>query len=510
MAEPGYDGYLPGCDVPSAPREVNEDEKRPRLRPVNRNQMILHPIDIDSLVSEEHEVRAIWELAGSLDLSCYYDRVGAVEGKAGAPAFDPRLLISIWVYSYSRSINSAREIARLTECDPAYQWLTGMRPINYHTLADFRSSYGELLRHLYVQVLATLSCEGIITMKRVMHDGTKIRAYAANTTFRREKTLRDLLAQAEAHVKTMEETPEEEMSLRRKKARERAAYEQRERLSRALDELGKIAPRNTEPRASRTDPECRIMKQPGGSYAPSYNLQVSTDAHEKAVVAVSLSSSANDRTLLEHAIEVMEETTGALPDQLVVDQGFTSRANVLVADEKGIDLIGPMVPSSAGKITALGMRGITEDFSPDKFLFDPEKNGMICPEGRFLPFRFKRVKKGKTLYHYQGKECASCPSKPSCSPTSKKGRVVYRLENDPKVTAFLAKMETPKAKTIYRQRAEVAEFPNLWIKEKFGLRRFRLRGLVKAEMEARWACLTYNIKLWIRLCWKPRLTAQVG
>jgi transposase len=501
-------GLFPGCDLSSSPKEKKEP-KIPRLRKIDRRQMVLHPVEIERLVPSDHEVRAIWEIVGSVDLSSYHDHIGALEGKAGAPAFDPRLLISIWIYSYSRSINSSREIAKLTEYDPAYQWLTGMRSVNYHTLADFRSSYGEPLRQLYAQILATLSFEGIITMERVMHDGTKIKAFAADRTFRRKKTLRKLLAQAEAHVKAMEETSEEEMSVRRKKARERAACDRKERLSRALDELKKITPRNKEieARASSTDPECRIMKQPGGSYAPSYNLQVSTDAHKKAIVALSLSPSANDQILFPRALEVIEETTGALPDEFVVDQGFTSRANVLTADEKGIDLIGPMPEPSAGKMTTLRMRGITEDFSPDKFLFDPERNGVICPQGRLLPFRFKRLKMGKTVYNYQGKECATCPSKPSCSPTSKKGRLVCRIENDPKITAFLAKMETPHAKKIYKQRAEVAEFPNLWIKEKLGLRRFRLKGLIKAEMEARWACLTYNIQLWIRLCWKPRLMA---
>lgn len=83
MGEPRSEGYLPGCDVPYVPKEVKHEEKRPRLRPVNRNQMILHPVDIDNLISEDHEARAIWDLTGSLDLSCYYDGVNAVEGKAG-------------------------------------------------------------------------------------------------------------------------------------------------------------------------------------------------------------------------------------------------------------------------------------------------------------------------------------------------------------------------------------------------------------------------------------------
>ena len=76
--------------------------------------------------------------------------------------------------------------------------------------------------------------------------------------------------------------------------------------------------------------------------------------------------------------------------------------------------------------------------------------------------------------------------------------------DDPVVVAHAEKMQTEEAKQIYRHRGEVAEFPNAWIKDKIGLRQFRLRGLVKVGMEVLWACLTYNIKQWIRLCWRPQ------
>jgi hypothetical protein len=66
-------------------------------------------------------------------------------------------------------------------------------------------------------------------------------------------------------------------------------------------------------------------------------------------------------------------------------------------------------------------------------------------------------------------------------------------------------METEGAQAIYRQRGAVAEFPNAWIKDKFGLKQFRLRGLVKVGLEVLWAALTYNIQQWIRLSWRPSL-----
>jgi hypothetical protein len=78
------------------------------------------------------------------------------------------------------------------------------------------------------------------------------------------------------------------------------------------------------------------------------------------------------------------------------------------------------------------------------------------------------------------------------------------LEEDPEITAFRAKMARPEIIAIYKQRSQVAEFTNAWLKEKIGLRRFRVRGLRKVTLESLWAAITYNVQQWIRLRWhKP-------
>jgi hypothetical protein len=87
---------LPGCEGdygrrPAAP--LPETERKPRLIPVDRTQMRMAVIDVERLIPEDHEARAIWELVGTLDLSSYYDRIDSVEGSAGSPACDPHLLI---------------------------------------------------------------------------------------------------------------------------------------------------------------------------------------------------------------------------------------------------------------------------------------------------------------------------------------------------------------------------------------------------------------------------------
>src|SRR5205085_2328011 len=115
----------------------------------------------------------------------------------------------------------------------------------------------------------------------------------------------------------------------------------------------------------------------------------------------------------------------------------------------------------------------------------------------------KNRKRGDLYQQYraEGKDCGRCRYRRQCCPRSaKSGRTVsIRLEEQAEVAAFRKKMASDEYRAIYRKRGPVAEFPNAWIKEKLGLRKFRVRGIVKAGSELIWACLTYNIMQWARI-----------
>jgi transposase len=148
---------------------------KPRLRSVDRDQFVLRAMDIEQFIPDDHAARALWEFTGRLDLAKFYEPMKAVEGHAGQPGNDPRLLIALWLYAYSRGIGSAREIERQCEYEPGFQWLCALKPINHHSLSDFRVEYQEALTQLFTQVLGVLSAEGLITLERVMQDGTRVR-----------------------------------------------------------------------------------------------------------------------------------------------------------------------------------------------------------------------------------------------------------------------------------------------------------------------------------------------
>jgi len=492
-------------------RRRPEIRGQPRVKTADRQQMVLRAVDVEELVAEDHPVRAVWEFVGRLDLSRFYEPIEATEGVAGRAAWDPRLLISLWLWAYSQSIGSAREIARRCGYDPAFQWLAGLEAINYHSLSDFRVGYAEALDELFVQSLGLLSAEGLITLERVMHDGTKIKACAGADSFRREEKIRAHLEQARQQLAAMGDPRAEEPRGRHEAARQRARRERKERLEQALQELDKIREKKSgtearkQARVSITDPHSRIMKQSDGGYAPSYNIQISTDAAKGLIVGIGGTQSGCDYGELSGSVARIENNMGQVPRQIVADGGFTSRENILAMDKQKVDFIGSLDEHAAQSAGQMERRGIQQGFYHGAFQYDAQKDIYQCPAGKILRHDGQENRIGVAHHRYRAlpQDCASCSFNAQCCPQNTAGgRTITRSVEHPVVKAFIQKMQTPAAKAIYRLRGAVAEFPNAWIKSKIGLRQFRLRGLQKILMETVWVCLTYNIQQWIRLLWR--------
>jgi transposase len=486
--------------------QENVTSKQPLIRPINRQQMSWRAVDVERLIGEDHRARAIWTLVGRLDLQPFYDDIESSVEEGGRPAFDPHLLISLWVYAYSEGIGSAREVARRCEFDPAFQWLTGLEEVNYHTLASFRVEKQQELDELFTQLLGVLSAEGLITLEQVMQDGTKIKALASTRSYHREATIREHLERARQRVAEMGDPQDEEIRPQAKQARARARQEQQKRLENALQELEKLQEgkkgekAKSKVRVSSSDPEARVMKQSDGGLALSYNAQISTDAAQGLIVGVAVTQEANDSAQLLPAVDRMEQRLKKKPQQMVADGGYTTRDTIEKMAGREIDFLGSMgreeMPSGATAPHRL---------PPSAFVYQPETNRYVCPEGKLLRPQGRHSKtkrRGQVAYLYEAKisECQPCVRKPQCCPENQShGRGLLRVEESAVVVAFREKMASVEAQTQYRRRGRVVEFCHAWIKSKLGLRQFHVRGLRKVLTELLWACLTYNLQQWIRL-----------
>ena len=388
---------------------------------------------------EEHPARAISALIEGLDLSALYAQVEAREGRAGAPAIDPKILLTLWVFATSEGEGSAREIWRLTTLHDAYRWICGGVDVGYHTLSDFRSQQGEVIDTLITQVLALLMNQNLVDLSRVAQDGTRIRASAGAGSFRRGQTLEELMQAARQHLEEVtREAADPAVSARRASARRRGAQQRLERIEAALKQIPEVTEtkkrsgaKDATPRVSTTDPDARVMKMGDGGFRPAFNAQFATTADEaRVIVGVKVTNRGSDAGESTPMIEQIELRTGVRPDEVLLDGGYAQHEAIAEAAERDVTVYAPV------------------------------------PKPR--------------------KDDTRDPHQP-------------REGDSEAVAAWRQRMGTDQAKETYRQRAATAETVNADAKAHRGLNALAVRGLGKVAGSVALFALTYNILRFITI-----------
>jgi transposase len=401
----------------------------PRLREADRTQVCLRPVDLESLLPEEHRARSVWAYVEGLDLTPLYQEIAAVEGEAGRPATDPKILLALWLYATLEGVGSARALDRLCTSHGAYQWLCGGVPMNYHTLADFRTAHGAFLDTLLTQSVATLMASGLVALTRVAVDGVRVRAHAGAASFRRRATLERCLAEASAQVQALRAEVDADpgaTTARQRAARERAARERQARVAQALAHLPALEAKKkpedrTKARTSTTDPEARVMKLADGGYRPAYNLQFAADTGAQVIVGVAATTAGSDHGQLAPMVGQVEARHAQPPAATLVDGGFVTKEDLVAVSAR------------------------TTVYAPVPRPKDPTRDPHVP-----LP------------------------------------------DDPPAVAAWRERMGTPAAQALYKERAATAECVNAQARNR-GLRQLPVRGLAKVRVIALWYALAHNL-----------------
>lgn len=419
---------LPTQAGPAAPEAATPGASgAPRLIRAQREQIYLRTCDYESLLPEDHLARLLWAAVEQLDLSAFLARIEARENAPGHPAIDPAIVITLLLYGRCEGIVNARELGRRCERDDVFRWICGGVSVNHHLLSDYDSKLHVEVDGLFNQLLAVLLHQGLVSVERTTHDGTRVRASAGAASFRREKTLHACLAEAQTHLSDIKQ--QRAPDARTAAARERAARERVERLQQALAELPKAreakrtAEDKAEARVSTTDPEARVMKMADGGFRPGYNVQLAADPESRVVTGVGVTNVGSDAGQTTPMLDDIQRRTGERPSEYLADGGFVNTEAITEAAGEGTTVYAP-VPA-------------------------PRKEAV----DRYAP-------------------------KPTDSP---------------EVAAWRARMATPEAKELYKQRASTIELVNADLKGHRGLKQFGVRGTKKVLTSVLWTVLAYNI-----------------
>jgi hypothetical protein len=236
--------------------------------------------------------------------------------------------------------------------------------VNHHTLSTFRTAHVELLDRILTQSVATLVHAGLVHMERVAQDGVRVRASAGAASFRRKQTLQKCLDAAAEQVERLkaEVDADPAASTRRQQAaRQRAAAEQMRRVQDALATLPLVEARQnkqkkkrrpgeddetwskrTEPRASTTDAEARVMKMGDGGFRPAYNAQFVTDTATQVIVGVGVTNSGSDQGQLDPMQAQVQQRYSQLPPEWLVDGGYARLESIVAAAGQHVTVYAPV------------------------------------------------------------------------------------------------------------------------------------------------------------------------
>ena len=523
---------------------------------VVREQIVLFAPSLDSMISDDHEVRLLDETLRSLDWSEWEAEYSRLRGQ---PPIHPRVLAGLWLYAMMRRIRTSRPLEYACGHNIDFIWLgEGLVP-DHATLAEFFSKHPQPLKTLFKQVCKVAMTMGLIRLGVVAFDGTRVKASNSRYRTLTAKSLDERLVDVEAQIEQImtdvrdaeaaaaqlgggenaTKLPSELAGMQARRTKLQEALE----IAKALDETRGASGVDTAKNPAQvpmTDLESRVMPNKEGGFAPNYTPTCLTDGANGFILDAAVIALVNEHPEALPAVDRATEMCGEKPENFLADGGMATGPILAGLETREITSFVPAEPSTPSLDNPARRDDATQPvpealwpklpLSPrgqlDKscFVYVAERDEYLCPMGRVLKYDSRETRAGVELYRYQSVSCADCPLAARCLSSRTKSsspanadeppgrRTLRRDEHTETRDRVAARMATPEAQALFDRRSSIAETPFGYLKGVLGLRQFRHRGLEKVDQEWRWSCLSLNFKKLVRALrrWRQEFAAAMA
>ena len=500
------------------------------------------PLDCSVNIPEDDPVRMHSAVAERLD----YRKIMAAYSRYGRIEYSPKILTKVLVYGYMRKIISSRKIEQACKENICFMYLLeGQKAPDHNTISRFRSKIlvGEAGQELLRQLTEMLAEAGLIDLKAVFIDGTKIEANANKYSFVWRKGQVKKLAKLNERIRA--ELPEllkksgirfhigETVQLRElKKLRKRLKAKCRERdvsfvygKGNHKDILQKLTEKTEDWIAkykqyiadihicgdrnsySRTDHDATFMHMKedhmrNGQLKPGYNVNVATS--NEFIIGTYISP---DRSDVQTLIPFMEQLTttysGHVIEKTTVDSGYESEENYCWFEEhQGMELY--VKPSNHEIKKSKKYR--TDISRRENMQYDSEADAYTCACGKQIRASYEKHSRSAsglelTTTVYECADCDGCPMKEKCirscgskKPLEERHKVLYVSKRFARQREEMEKKITTDEGILLRvNRSIQAEGTFAFAKEDMEFRRFLTRG--KKKVAAEWLLLSLAINI---------------
>lgn len=466
-----------------------------------------------------------------LDLSLFDSRFS--NDQTGATAYDPRILLKIVLYAYSRGIVSSRKIERACRENIIFMALSADTKPHFTTIADFVSSMDREIIHLFRDVLLVCDDLGLIGREMFAIDGCKLPSNASKewsgTRADFEKKVAKL-EQAISHIITTHREQDSKQTDKEVVAREeqyvntlrQRAKKIREWLSDHDDKPGKTG----KPKKSNiTDNESAKMKTSHG-VIQGYDGVTTVDGKHQIIVHAEAFGEAQEHDLLKPMVNGTRENFQAIGKdedvfttaKLSADSGFHTEENMkmlysaevdaYVADNRFRKRDPRFVDADRYRERQRQERakrhGRKELFSTADFVFPEDLSHCICPAGKRLYRSGNQVAIRNFLAtKFQGPKsaCMPCQLRTQClrhPERTETRQVAYFHGRSAKgketfTERMKRKIDSTAGRALYSMRVAIAEPPFANICHIMNLDRFTLRGKKKVNIQWNLFCIVHNL-----------------
>lgn len=496
----------------------------PKYKSYNYAQEMMIPVDL------EHQL-----VPGSLEFAIHYlvdHEIGLSGFEArfkndmeGRPAYDPRILLKVVLFGYSRGVVHSRKLERACRENVTFMALSCGQIPDHSTIAHFVSSMQDLILTVFCDILLVCEKEGLLGGTSFSLDGLKLPSNASKQmsgTFselehkkkKLEGRIRRLLKkQIEKDMKDKEDTIERDRRNREK---------QISRLKRRAEKIGRFLEENEPKKSARGNKElksnvtdndsCKMVTMHGT--IQGYNGQALVDDKCQVIVHAEACGKGQDYQHVESMIDGAKENTRVIGleedyfkgKELTADSNYHSTASLKKCELEKIDAYIPD-PNFRKRDARFKNQGRYKPkkkrklFKLEDFTYDQSSDSYICPGGERLTLRGRHSKiKYKVYKRYGALEgvCVKCKLRRRCmpSPTAKRKFLAIDLGHPPDdlIGKMIEKIDSEKGKERYERRLAIVEpvFANIRTQKR--LNRFTLRGQPKVNVQWLLFCIIHNIE----------------
>jgi transposase len=493
-------------------------------------QGMLLPPSLEELIAKNHPVRVVNEVIESLNLELLEE---AYKG-GGTSSYHPKMLLKILVYGYVTNTYSSRKLEAAAKENIHFMWLAGMQQPDHNTINTFRGRrLQDALKDIFTQVVEVLVEEGVLSLKDINVDGTKIEANANRYTFvwgnaiktskeKIKKQLEELWQYTQKITAEESElpTPSDFTPITKEKVAQTI-----EKIEQALQDKAGVSKqvkqklnyaKNKWPEAlakyeeqekildgrnsySKTDEDATFMRMKddhmkNGQLKAAYNVQISTCG--QYVIDYSIHPNPTDTTTLIKHIEQQKAAYNEYPETITADAGYGSEENYQYLEDNTIEAF---VKYSSFDKQQSGNYNKKHPFAAEQLYYNQQKDCYYCPMGQTMNCTGsykKQTSTGfeQTIKKYQAQNCNGCPLRGVCH-QAKHNRVIEVNHNLIRHKAIAKeKLNTEEGMSKRKKRCYDVEpvFGNIKSNHKFN--RFMLRGKKKVTIEIGLLALAQNLR----------------